>query len=199
MDFDRNNLDQAVSPYLRQHRDNPVWWQEWNEETLRYAREQDKILLVSVGYSTCHWCHVMAAEAFSDEECAMILNDRYVSIKVDREERPDIDRYLMSFLVATTGSGGWPLNAFMTPTGHPFYAMTYASTEPRLQMPAFADILRQVADFYERKKDDIRPFELTPDHSAASAPARDLALLRNSGAAAAPAAPHEGGARACDR
>ena len=186
MDFRRNNLDQAASPYLRQHRENPVWWQEWNQSTLDYARENDRILLVSVGYSTCHWCHVMARGAFSDAECAAILNEHFVSIKVDREQRPDIDRYLMSFLVATTGSGGWPLNAFLTPDGRPFYAMTYASAEAGVRTPAFADILRQVAQFYRQRRDDLKPFELTAKYSAASDAARALAAGAGAGSTAGP-------------
>ncbi len=166
MDLLRNNLVSASNPYLRQHKDNPVWWQEWNPQTLEYAREHDKPLLVSVGYSTCHWCHVMAQEAFSQPECAEILNRDFVSIKIDREQRPDIDQYLMSFLVATTGSGGWPLNAFLTPNGRPFFAMTYASTEARFQTPAFSDILRQVREFYNERKDDIEPFEVATGEAA---------------------------------
>ncbi|MFP4115159.1 MAG: thioredoxin domain-containing protein [Spirochaetota bacterium] len=165
MRFARNNLDHAASPYLRQHADNPVWWQQWDEQTLTVAREENRILFVSVGYSTCHWCHVMAREAFSDDECARILNERFLAIKVDREERPDIDHYLMSFLVATSGGGGWPLNAFLTPDGRPFFAMTYASTEPRFSTPGFADILRRVVEFYDEHRDEIRPFELNREHS----------------------------------
>ncbi|MFW5690061.1 MAG: thioredoxin domain-containing protein, partial [Spirochaetota bacterium] len=165
MDFTRNNLDLATSPYLLQHRENPVWWQEWSEEALEYARRERRIVLVSVGYSTCHWCHVMAADAFSDAECASILNRHFLPIKVDREERPDIDHYLMSYLVATTGSGGWPLNAFLTPDGDPFFAMTYASTEPRFSMPGFADILGRIREFYDEHRGEIRPFELNAEHS----------------------------------
>ncbi|MCK4516468.1 MAG: thioredoxin domain-containing protein [Spirochaetaceae bacterium] len=180
MDFLRNNLISASNPYLRQHKDNPVWWQEWNPQTLEYAREHDKPLLVSVGYSTCHWCHVMAQEAFSDPECAELLNREFVSIKIDREQRPDIDQYLMSFLVATTGSGGWPLNAFLTPDGHPFFAMTYASTEARFQTPAFPDILRQVREFYDERKGDIEPFEVAAGESPAARTEPVLAITDSS-------------------
>ncbi len=165
MTFSRNNLDRSSSPYLRDHAPNPVWWQEWNEATLAYAREQGRILFVSVGYSTCHWCHVMAREAFSDDECADILNRHFVSIKIDREQRPDIDHYMMSFLVATTGSGGWPLNVFLTPDAKPFFAMTYAATEPRFNRPAFSDILGQVIAFCREKGDQVRRFELNADQS----------------------------------
>ena len=104
--FCRNNLDKAFSPYLRQHKDNPVWWQGWSEKALAYARETGKFIFVSVGYATCHWCHVMAKEAFSDPEVAAYLNEHFVSIKVDRETRPDIDHFLMSYLVAIQGQGG---------------------------------------------------------------------------------------------
>ena len=181
MTFSRNNLDRSSSPYLRDHAENPVWWQEWNEATLAHAREQGRILFVSVGYSTCHWCHVMAREAFSDEQCADLLNRHFVSIKVDREQRPDIDHYMMSFLVATTGSGGWPLNVFLTPDARPFFAMTYASTEPRFNLPAFDSILKQVVDFYREKHDRVSRFELNADHSRIDDATLEL-LRRSTGA-----------------
>ena len=181
MTFDRNNLDVANSPYLRQHADNPVWWQEWSENVLEHARATGRIVFVSVGYSTCHWCHVMAREAFSDQTCASLLNRYFVPVKVDREQRPDIDHYLMSFLVATTGSGGWPLNAFLSPEGHPFFAMTYASTEPRFHLPAFDDILGRVREFYGENRDRIGPFELNAGHSGVDAAVRPF-LHRGSGA-----------------
>ena len=174
MVFTRNNLDRSLSPYLRQHAENPVWWQEWSHEALAFAREYDRVVLVSVGYSTCHWCHVMAREAFSDPECARLLNSHFVAIKVDREQRPDIDHYMMSFLVATTGSGGWPLNVFMTPDARPFFAMTYASTEPRFDMPGFSEILSQIMNFYREKGADAREFSLNVDHSRVDKATRDL-------------------------
>jgi uncharacterized protein YyaL (SSP411 family) len=158
--FTRNNLDQSVSPYLRQHQDNPVWWQEWSQEVLDRAQETDRILFVSVGYATCHWCHVMAADAFSDPEVAAYLNEHFMPIKVDREQRPDIDQMLMEFLVQTTGQGGWPLNAFLSPRLEPFFAMTYAATEPRYGMPSFLEILQRVVEFYGANKDELRPFEV---------------------------------------
>jgi hypothetical protein len=154
----RNNLDRARSPYLRQHQDNPVHWQEWNREVLDFARREDRPLFVSVGYSTCHWCHVMAREAFSNPDIAAYLNEYFVSVKVDREERPDIDQYLMNFLVATTGSGGWPMNAFLSPGGAPFFALTYAPVEPRYNMPGFLEILKRVRAFYDEKKGELRPY-----------------------------------------
>ncbi len=174
MVFTRNNLEHSLSPYLRQHAENPVWWQEWSDEALAFAREQDRVILVSVGYSTCHWCHVMAREAFSDPECARLLNASFVPIKVDREQRPDIDHYMMSFLVATTGSGGWPLNVFLTPDARPFFAMTYASTEPRFGMPGFADILAQVLSFYREKGANVERFTLNGDHSRVDEATRTL-------------------------
>ncbi|HKJ85050.1 MAG TPA: DUF255 domain-containing protein, partial [Spirochaetia bacterium] len=187
MTFSRNNLDHASSPYLRQHAENPVWWQEWNEETLEFARANDRILFVSVGYSTCHWCHVMARGAFSDPDSARVLNRRFLPIKIDREQRPDIDHYLMSFLVGTTGSGGWPLNAFLTPDGKPFFAMTYASTEPRFNTPAFSDILERVIEFYAEHRNEIAPFELNRDHSRVSEPTlAALNALTTSGGASSP-------------
>ena len=173
MSFDRNNLDQSSSPYLRQHRDNPVWWQEWSTRTIEHARALDRPLLVSAGYSTCHWCHVMAADAFSDRAVADYLNERFVSIKLDREQRPDIDHYLMTFLVATTGSGGWPLNAFLTPDLHPFFAMTYAGSQPSFGRPGFVEILARVHDFFVERRSDIVPFELDSGDQAVRVSAVD--------------------------
>ena len=112
MNFKRNNLDKANSPYLKQHKDNPINWQEWKKEVIEHAKKEKKILFVSVGYSTCHWCHVMALESFSDRNIADYLNENFVSIKVDKEQRPDINNYLMNFLMSITGQGGWPLNVF---------------------------------------------------------------------------------------
>jgi uncharacterized protein YyaL (SSP411 family) len=158
--FSRNNLDTAVSPYLSQHQDNPVRWQQWSAEALEFAAKAGKPVLVSVGYSTCHWCHVMAAEAFSDQVCAAVLNEGFVCIKVDREERPDIDQMMMGFLVGTTGQGGWPLNVFMSPNLKPFYALTYAGVTPRFGRPGFPEILRRVLAFYHENKDRLTPFDL---------------------------------------
>ncbi|TVR68458.1 MAG: thioredoxin domain-containing protein [Spirochaetaceae bacterium] len=159
-DFSRNNLDRTASPYLRQHEDNPVWWQPWTREVLEYAKERDKPLFVSVGYATCHWCHVMASEAFSDPGVADKLNRDFVSIKVDREERPDLDHYLMQFLLATRGSGGWPLNAFLTPEGKPFLALTYVPVKPRQGMPGFPEILERVTEFYRSEAHRVSDFAL---------------------------------------
>ncbi|MFP4643972.1 MAG: thioredoxin domain-containing protein [Spirochaetales bacterium] len=158
----RNALDRASSPYLRQHADNPVHWQQWSAQAFEYAREHDLVVFVSVGYSTCHWCHVMADGAFSNPEVADRLNRDFVSIKVDREERPDIDQYLMSFLVETTGQGGWPLNAFLSPNQETFFAMTYspAPDDPRAaSMMSFDQVLDRVRAFYDEKKDKLGVYE----------------------------------------
>ncbi|MFW5693699.1 MAG: thioredoxin domain-containing protein [Alkalispirochaeta sp.] len=158
--MDRNTLDQAASPYLRQHADNPVWWQEWSEATLHTARETGRPLFVSVGYATCHWCHVMAAEAFSDTAVAAALNRDFICIKVDREERPDIDHFLMQFLLVTRGHGGWPLNVFLTPELKPMLALTYMPVEGRSGMPGFVEILTKVLEFYTTRRDDLQAFDL---------------------------------------
>ena len=127
--YRRNNLDKSSSPYLLQHTANPVWWQEWSDEILNYAVKEKKLLFVSVGYATCHWCHVMASEAFSDPDTAAYLNEHFICIKVDREQRPDIDQYLMDFINNQNGRGGWPLNVFVTPDLRPVYALTYAPVQ----------------------------------------------------------------------
>ncbi|MBI4019748.1 MAG: thioredoxin domain-containing protein [Candidatus Aenigmarchaeota archaeon] len=157
-DFTRNNLDKATSPYLQQHKGNPIHWQEWSAEAVEYARKEGRLLFVSVGYSTCHWCHVMAGEAFEDKEVADYLNRHFVPIKVDREQRPDIDHYLMAFCVETTGSGGWPLNVIMAPDIRPVTAMTYVPVEPKYGMAGLIDILQAARDYYEERKDKIREY-----------------------------------------
>ena len=135
--FSRNRLKTASSPYLLQHQDQPVFWQEWAEDVLAYARRANRLILVSIGYATCHWCHVMAAGAFSDAETAAYLNRYFVSIKVDREQRPDLDEYFMDFVTRTTGRGGWPLNVILSPEGHPFFGATYFPSTGESGMPAF--------------------------------------------------------------
>ncbi len=152
VDFNRNNLDKSSSPYLQQHKDNPINWQEWSKEVLDYAKKNKKIILVSVGYSTCHWCHVMAAEAFSNKEIANYLNKYFVSIKVDREQRPDIDNYMMSFLVDTQGHGGWPLNVFLTSDKIPILAVTYVSVIPKYGMMSFIDLLHFVKNELDKNR-----------------------------------------------
>ncbi|MCA1754984.1 MAG: thioredoxin domain-containing protein [Spirochaeta sp.] len=155
-----NTMGSALSPYLQQHADNPVAWQEWNAATLEFAREHDRPLFVSVGYSTCHWCHVMAADTFSSTSVANYLNENFVPIKVDREERPDIDRYMMEFLVALSGQGGWPLNVFLSPDLKPIFALTYASVEPRYGMPGFVEILKKVHAHYQENRAVLQEFQL---------------------------------------
>ena len=146
MDFKRNNLDKANSPYLKQHKDNPIHWQEWKKEVLEYAKKEKKILFVSVGYSTCHWCHVMAREAFSDKCIADYLNENFVSIKVDKEQRPDINNYLMTFLITMTGQGGWPLNVFLSSDLKPIFGLTYAGLSATYGAPGFMEILEAVKE-----------------------------------------------------
>ena len=132
-----NRLKNEKSPYLLQHADNPVDWYPWGDEAFEKARAEDKPILVSIGYSTCHWCHVMAEESFSDPAVAEIMNRSFVSIKVDREERPDIDRIYISAVSALNGSAGWPLSVFLTPDGRPFYGGTYFPPRSRSGMPAW--------------------------------------------------------------
>src|ERR1700756_805314 len=132
-----NRLAGESSPYLRQHQDNPVDWYPWGDESLTRAREQDLPLLVSIGYSACHWCHVMAHESFEDPAVAALMNERFVCVKVDREERPDIDAICMEAVQAMTGRGGWPLNAFLSPELVPFYAGTYFPAESGRGMPSW--------------------------------------------------------------
>src|SRR5581483_11227050 len=151
-----NRLAAETSPYLLQHKDNPVDWYPWGEEALSRARNENKLLLVSIGYSACHWCHVMERESFEDEAIAKLMNEHFVSIKVDREERPDIDAICMEACQAMTGRGGWPLNTFMTPDQEPFYAGTYFPPEPRHGLPSWRMILQAVAEAWEKRPDDVR-------------------------------------------
>jgi len=160
MQFERNNLDKAASPYLLQHADNPVWWQEWSPETLAWAEESGKPVLLSVGYATCHWCHVMAAEVFSNPEAAAALNAAFIAIKIDRQERPDIDHWAMDFMTRNYGQGGWPLNVFMTPAGAPFAAATYIPIRPAHGLPGFVAYLDRVLEFYGQHGDTIPAHEL---------------------------------------
>ncbi|QLG62487.1 thioredoxin domain-containing protein [Halorarum salinum] len=142
----RNRLDEEASPYLRQHADNPVNWQPWDEAALEAARERDVPLFLSVGYSACHWCHVMEEESFEDDAVAEVLNDSFVPVKVDREERPDLDRVYQTVCQLVSGRGGWPLSVWLTPEGEPFYVGTYFPREGRRGMPGFLDVCRNVAD-----------------------------------------------------
>lgn len=154
----RNNLDKSASPYLLQHTSNPVWWQEWSDDLIRHAIENDIPVLVSIGYSTCHWCHVMADGAFSDEETAQWLNNHFICIKVDREQRPDIDQYMMDFISRQDGRGGWPLNVFLTPELNPVYALTYAPAKSDGSMYSFLSIAEQVYDYIRTNREQIVPF-----------------------------------------
>ena len=126
-----NRLAQSTSPYLRQHQDNPVDWHEWGVEAFEEAVARDVPILLSVGYSACHWCHVMAHESFEDPVTAALMNDLFVNVKVDREERPDVDAVYMEAVQAMSGHGGWPMTVFLTPAGEPFFAGTYYPRQPR--------------------------------------------------------------------
>ena len=150
-----NRLANETSPYLLQHKDNPVDWFPWDEEALAKARAEDKPILLSVGYSACHWCHVMERESFEDEQTARMMNEHYVSIKVDREERPDIDSIYMSAVQALTRHGGWPMTVFLTPDGAPFYGGTYFPPVPSRGMPSFQQVLLSLADAYANRRDEV--------------------------------------------
>jgi len=153
----RNRLAEETSPYLLQHADNPVNWHPWGTEALELARRENKPILLSVGYSACHWCHVMAHESFEDAACAQVMNELFVNIKVDREERPDLDRiYQTAHQMLTQRGGGWPLTMFLSPGDQrPFFGGTYFPPEPRHGLPAFTDLLRRVADYYRTHSADI--------------------------------------------
>ena len=150
-----NRLAQETSPYLLQHKNNPVDWYPWSEEAFSKARAEDKPVLLSVGYSACHWCHVMERESFEDEATAEIMNENFVNIKVDREERPDVDSIYMSAVQAMTHHGGWPMTVFMTPDGAPFYAGTYFPPVPSRGMPAFKQVLLNLAEAYKNRRDEV--------------------------------------------
>src|SRR2546422_7949490 len=150
-----NRLAAETSPYLLQHADNPVDWYAWGDEALARAREEDKPILLSVGYSACHWCHVMEHESFEDEATARLMNEHFVSVKVDREERPDVDAVYMDAVVGMTGQGGWPMTVFLTPEGEPFYGGTYYPPEPRHGLPSFRQVLEAVADAYRERRGDV--------------------------------------------
>jgi uncharacterized protein len=150
-----NRLAQETSPYLLQHKNNPVDWYPWGEEALEKARAEDKPILLSVGYSACHWCHVMERESFEDEATADIMNKHFVNIKVDREERPDVDSIYMSAVQAMTRHGGWPMTVFMTPDGAPFYGGTYFPPVPSRGMPSFKQVLLSLADAYANRREEV--------------------------------------------
>ena len=150
-----NRLAQETSPYLLQHADNPVDWYPWGDEAFAKARAEDKPVLLSVGYAACHWCHVMEHESFEDEATAVLMNERFVSVKVDREERPDVDSLYMDAVVALTGQGGWPMTVFLTPEGEPFLGGTYYPPEPRHGLPSFQQVLTAVSDAYRERRGDV--------------------------------------------
>lgn len=150
-----NHLSNQTSPYLLQHAENPVDWYPWGEAALSKARTEDKPIFLSIGYAACHWCHVMAHESFEDPDIAKVLNQFFISIKVDREERPDIDSLYMSSVVAMTGQGGWPMSMFLKPTGEPFFAGTYFPPERRYGMPGFKEILFNIRHIWQKNRKEI--------------------------------------------
>ena len=171
-----NALAQETSPYLRQHRHNPVDWLPWGPEALGRARDEDRPLLVSIGYSACHWCHVMERESFEDPETARLMNEHFVCVKVDREERPDVDALYMEAVQAMTGQGGWPLNVFLTPEQVPFFGGTYFPPQPRMNMPSWSQVLGAVVQAWEERRDEIR--EQGAADGRAPGRRRDPAALR---------------------
>jgi uncharacterized protein len=150
-----NRLAKETSPYLLQHADNPVDWYPWGDDALERARTEDKPILLSVGYSACHWCHVMAHESFEDPATAAVMNERFVNVKVDREERPDVDAVYMDAVVALSGHGGWPMTVFLMPSGEPFFGGTYYPPEPRHGLASFRQVLAAVSDAWRERRDDV--------------------------------------------
>src|SRR6056297_2243161 len=150
-----NKLIEEQSPYLLQHAHNPVEWHSWNKETFEKAEKENKPVFLSVGYSTCHWCHVMERESFEAEEIAEILNEHFVPIKVDREERPDVDEIYMTATQLLTGRGGWPNSVWLTPDRRPWYAGTYFPRESRGGMPGFGELLTQLSEVWEKQRDQV--------------------------------------------
>jgi uncharacterized protein len=150
-----NRLAHETSPYLLQHAENPVDWYPWGPEALQKALDEDKPIFLSIGYSACHWCHVMAHESFEDERVAAILNEHFVPVKVDREERPDLDRIYMGAVQAMTGSGGWPMSVFIAPDGRPFYGGTYFPPTPRMGMPSFTQLLLAILNAWQTRRRDL--------------------------------------------
>ena len=147
-----NRLAVELSPYLLQHADNPVDWYAWGDEAFARARAEEKPIFLSVGYSTCHWCHVMEHESFENRDVAELLNRHFVAVKVDREERPDVDRVYMAFVQATTGAGGWPMSVWLTPELKPFFGGTYFPPTSRWGRPGFTEILRETARLWSEER-----------------------------------------------
>ena len=150
-----NRLAKETSPYLLQHASNPVDWYPWGDEAFETARQENRPIFLSVGYSACHWCHVMEHESFEDEDIARLLNENFISIKVDREERPDVDQIYMTAVQLITRRGGWPMSVFMTPDGKPFYGGTYWPPTSRMGMPGFRDIILKLSDYWKNKRDEV--------------------------------------------
>jgi len=174
----KNELPHESSPYLLQHAHNPVHWQPWGKAALQLAKELDKPILVSIGYSACHWCHVMERESFEIEATAAIMNEHFINIKIDREERPDIDHIYMDAVQAMTGSGGWPLNVFLTPDGKPFYGGTYFPPLKAFNRPSWTDILLSLSDAWRNRRDEMEEqAEKLIDHLKKS---NNLGLIKNS-------------------
>src|SRR3954463_13019598 len=151
-----NRLPRGAPPYLLQHKDTPVDWHPWGDEALSRAREEDRPILLSIGYSACHWCHVMERESFEDERVAAYMNEHFVPIKLDREERPDLDAIYMEACQAMTGQGGWPLNVFLTPEHVPFYAGTYFPPDDMRGMPSWSRVLQAVVEAWTERREEIR-------------------------------------------
>jgi uncharacterized protein len=176
-----NRLVREKSPYLLQHAHNPVDWFAWNEEAFEKARSEDKPIFLSIGYSTCHWCHVMERESFEDEHVAEYLNAHFVSIKVDREERPDVDKIYMMFVQATTGSGGWPMSVFLTPDLKPFFGGTYFPPDNRHGRPGFLQVLQHLTGLWQKRKTDIaasaNEIQMRLETAAKASSAGDLTLV----------------------
>ena len=150
-----NALIGETSPYLLQHAYNPVQWFPWNPAALQKARAEQKPILVSIGYAACHWCHVMERESFENVDTAALMNAHFVNIKIDREERPDLDHIYMDAVQAMTGSGGWPLNVFLTPEGRPFFGGTYFPPEPKYRKPSWEQVLNSVLHWWTKERDQV--------------------------------------------
>src|SRR5437764_3126398 len=170
-----NHLAGEHSPYLLQHKDNPVDWYPWGDAAFERARREDKPIFLSIGYSTCHWCHVMEHESFEHAPVADVLNANFVSIKVDREERPDVDRVYMAFVQATTGSGGWPMSVWLTPSLEPFYGGTYFPPSSKWGRPGFVEILQEIARAWREERGKVE--------SSASSVVERLRSIGSSGGA----------------
>ena len=153
-----NRLQNEKSEYLLQHKDNPVDWYPWGKEAFEKSKKEDKPIFLSIGYSACHWCHVMEEESFEDQETADFLNKNFVSIKVDREERPDVDSIYMTSVQIIAGHGGWPMSSFLTPERKPFFAGTYFPKEGRHGLPSFMEVLKKITLLYGTKRTDIEKY-----------------------------------------